>query len=198
MELAICSYCDAVHRRVAVPGRATARCVACDAPLYRANKDVAAMLAITLTAAAGFAVANLFPLLTLTLSGQQTRATLVAAILAAWDRNLPFVGVALAIALIVLPLVELGLLLWILVPLVLRTRPPGFRSVMRFMTALRPWRMLEVFMLGIVITIVKLAGMATAVLGWGAFGVIVMVFAMGSLGTFDHATLWDRVAQVKR
>ncbi len=155
------------------------------------------MLAITLTAAAGFVVANLFPLLTLTLSGQQTKATLGAAIVAAWDRHIPFVGVALATSLIVAPLVELGLLLWILVPLTLRTKPPGFRYVMRFMTALKPWRMVEVFMLGIVIAIVKLAGLASAVLGWGAFGVLVMVFAMGSLGSFDHATLWDRVAKVK-
>ena len=48
MDPAICTYCDAVHRRAPVPGRATARCVACDAPPYRANKDVVAMLAITL------------------------------------------------------------------------------------------------------------------------------------------------------
>ncbi len=198
MDLAICTYCDAVHRRAPVPGRATARCIACDAPLYRANKDVTAMLAITLTAAAGFVVANLFPLMTLQLSGQQTKATLGAAIVAAWDKHIPFVGVALATALIVLPLLELGLLLWILVPLALRTVPPGFRYVMRFMTALKPWRMVEVFMLGIVISIVKLSNIATAVLGWGAFGVIVMVLAMASLGSFDHATLWERVEKVKR
>jgi paraquat-inducible protein A len=197
-ELAVCTYCDTVHRRADLPGRSSARCVRCDAPLYQSTTDLPAMLAVTVTALAGLIIANAFPLLTLTSAGQRTQATLWAAILASYNQKLPLVAVGLATTLIIAPIVELGMLLWVLVPLVFRTRPPGFRIIMRMMSVLRPWRLIEVFLLGVVIAIVKLSGLATAVVGWGAFGLAVLAMAMAALGAFDQATLWRRADEVSR
>ncbi|HEX7700055.1 MAG TPA: paraquat-inducible protein A [Kofleriaceae bacterium] len=154
------------------------------------------MLAVTLTAFAALIVANAFPLITLTSAGQRTQATLWAAIVASYDQKVPLVAVGLATTLIIAPVVELGMLLYVLVPLALRTRPPGFRIIMRTMSVLRPWRLVEVFLLGVIIAIVKLSGLATAVLGWGAFGLAVLAMAMASLGTFDPGTLWRRADEV--
>ncbi|MEO8841278.1 MAG: paraquat-inducible protein A [Kofleriaceae bacterium] len=170
----------------------------CDAPLYHASPDLAAMLAVTLTAFAALVVANAFPLITLTSAGQRTQATLWAAISASYDQQVPLVAVGLTTTLIIAPVVELGMLLWVLVPLAFRVRPPGFRIVMRTMRVLRPWRLVEVFLLGVVIAIVKLSGLATAVLGWGAFGLTVVTLAMASLGTFDQGMLWRRADEVTR
>jgi paraquat-inducible protein A len=197
-ELAVCTYCDTVHRRAELPGRSSARCVRCDAPLYHSTTDLPAMLAVTVTALAGFIIANAFPLITLTSAGQRTQATLSAAILASYNQKLPLVAVGLATTLIIAPIVELGMLLWVLVPLVFRTRPPAFRILMRMMSVLRPWRLIEVFLLGVVIAIVKLSGLATAVVGWGAFGLAVLAMAMTALGTFDQAMLWRRADEVSR
>ena len=197
-ELAVCTYCDTVHRRADLPGRSSARCVRCDAPLYHATTDLPAMLVVTITAAAAFIMANVFPLITLTSAGQRTQATLWAAIMASYNQQLPLVAVGLATTLIVAPIVELGMLLWVLVPLVFHTRPPGFRIVMRMMSVLRPWRLIEVFLLGVVIAVVKLSGLATAVVGWGAFGLAVLALAMTGLGTFDQGTLWRRADEVSR
>jgi len=86
----------------------------------------------------------------------------------------------------------------VLVPLAFDTRPPGFRFVMRAMAVLRPWRRVEVFLLGVIIAIVKLSGLATAVLGWGAFGITVMAIAMASLGSFDQGVLWRRASEAAR
>jgi paraquat-inducible protein A len=197
-ELAVCTYCDTVHRRADLPGRSSARCVRCDAPLYHATTDLPAMLAVTVTALIALIIANAFPLITLTSAGQRTQATLWAAILASYNQQLPLVAVGLATTLIIAPIFELGMLLWVLVPLVFRTRPPGFRIIMRMMSVLRPWRLIEVFLLGVVIAIVKLSGLATAVVGWGAFGLAVLAMAMAALGTFDQATLWRRADEVSR
>lgn len=156
------------------------------------------MLGAAVVATLGFVAANAFPLITLSAQGQQTRATLWAAIMASYNYRLPVVAAGLALTLILSPLLELTLLLWVLVPLTLRTRPPGFRLVMRAMAVLRPWRLVEVFLLGVIIAIVKLSGLATAVLGWGAFGVTVMAIAMASLGSFDQGVLWQRADEVAR
>jgi len=195
-ELVICSYCDVVHRRIDRSDRKTMRCVTCGSPLYRGNGDLGAMLAITVTAAVAFVVANGLPLLTLTSGGNQTRATLWRAIAASYDRELPFVAIALTLTLIVAPAVELGLLLWVLVPLCFRARPLGFLGTMGLLRVLRPWRMIEVFFLGVIVAVVKLSALATALPGWGMFGVAVMAFALASLSSFDQGALWRRAEQV--
>ena len=195
-ELVICSYCDTVHRRVEPAGRETMRCVTCNSPIYRGNGDLGAMLAVTVTAAIAFLIANALPLLTLTSGGHQTRATLWHAIAASYDSELPFVAIALTLTLIVAPAIELGLLLWLLVPLCLRTQPLGFTSTMGLLRTLRPWRMVEVFFLGVIVAIVKLATLATAVPGWGMFGVAVLALALASLSSFDLGALWRRADEV--
>ncbi len=53
-DLAVCEYCDTVHKRAPLHRRGKARCATCDAPLYRGDPDLGAMLAVTLTAIAGF------------------------------------------------------------------------------------------------------------------------------------------------
>src|SRR3569833_547225 len=64
--------------------------------------------------------ANTPPLITLSAQGHQTRATLWAAITASYNYRLPVVAAGLALTLIVAPVVELTLLLWVLMPLSLR------------------------------------------------------------------------------
>jgi paraquat-inducible protein A len=195
-ELAICMYCDTVHERIELPARRAARCVNCDRPLYHSNTDLGAMLAVTITATVAFIIANTFPLITLTSGGLQTEATLWRAISASYVQDLPAVAVSLAVTLILAPLFELGLLLWVLVPLCLRTRPLGFRRIMRVMHILRPWRMVEVFLLGVVVAVVKLSGLAAAVPGWGLFGVAVLTLALASLASFDRGEMWRRADEI--
>ena len=195
-ELAICMYCDCVHERIDVPVRGVARCANCSRPLYHGNTDLGAMLAVTITATLAFTVANSFPLITLSSGGFQTEATLWRAITASYDQDLPAVAFALGVTLIFAPLLELGLLLWLLVPLYLQTRPPGFTKIMRLMHILRPWRMIEVFMLGVIVAVVKLSVLAETAPGWGLFGVAVMTLALASLASFDRGILWRRADEI--
>jgi paraquat-inducible protein A len=195
-ELAICRYCDTVHRCSDVPGRTTPHCVRCGSPLYHANADLGAMLAITLTATVAFVIANGLPLITMSANGQQTDATLWGAIVASHDQELPLVAGALTISLIIVPFIEIVLLLSVLVPLCAGTRPLGFSLIMRLIRVMRPWRMVEVFLLGIVVAVVKLAGLASTVPGWGSFGIVVMTFALASLASFDVGALWRRADEV--
>ena len=200
-ELAICEYCDTVHRRPPSspsPPRGKARCVTCDAPLYRGDPDLRAMLAVTVTALVAFAIANSFPLVHLVSNGTRSSATIWQAIAAAYDGEMPLVAVVLAVTLLVAPLAEIGLLLWVLVPLRLATRPLGFAVAMRALRILRPWRLVEVFLLGVVVSLVKLSVLATATPGFGVFGIAVLVFALTALATYDRGALWRRAAELSR
>jgi len=165
-------------------------------PLYHAHTELGAMLAVAITATIAFVVANSATLMTLTANGHQTEGTLWGAIMASYNQSMPLVATGLTLTLIVAPVVELLMLLYVLVPLCLGQRPPGFRWVMRAMNGLRPWRLVEVFLLGVIIAMVKLGNLATVKLGWGAFGITVMAMAMGMLGSFDLGALWERGDEV--
>ena len=192
-DLAICHYCDTVHRRAPLAGHAVARCVTCDAVLYRGRGDLGAMLAVTLTAAIAFVVANAFSLVTISAEGHRLAVSIGRAIAVANERGLLLVALVLFVTLIAAPALELGLLLWVLIPLGMGARPPGFAGVMRLLGVLRPWRMVEVFLLGVGVAIVKLGGLAGVVAGPGVVGIVVLALALASLGTFDRGALWRRL-----
>jgi paraquat-inducible protein A len=68
---------------------------------------------------------------------------------------------------------------------------PGFNQVLRAIQFVRPWGMIEVFMLGVLITIVKMVSLARVIpeAALFAFGVLTLMFAV--VVTFDPRTLWD-------
>ncbi len=72
---------------------------------------------------------------------------------------------------ILFPLLQLCILFYLLVPLARERRPAGFAAGWcACMQSLRPWGMIEVFLLGVLVAIVKLSSMATVRAGAGAVG----------------------------
>jgi paraquat-inducible protein A len=68
--------------------------------------------------------------------------------------------------------------------------PHAFRLLRRVM----PWSMMEVFMIGILVAVTKLAGMAEVVPGlaiW-AFALLMVVLA-GAMASFDPEAVWERL-----
>jgi len=85
-------------------------------------------------------------------------------------------------------------LLYVLVPLRLNRIPWKLREVFRFIQSLRPWAMMEVFMLGILVSIVKLGKMATIVPGIAAFAFMALIFILAaSLTVLDPHAVWEKI-----
>ena len=65
---------------------------------------------------------------------------------------------------------------------------------LRALQAVRPWGMVEVFILGMLVSLVKLSGMATVVPGPGlwSFGGLLMTIA-AAVATFDARSIWARL-----
>jgi paraquat-inducible protein A len=65
---------------------------------------------------------------------------------------------------------------------------------MRFQEAIGPWAMLEVYMLGVIVAVSKLAGMATIGFGPGAFAFVALfVVLTASAAAFDPRVVWERL-----
>jgi paraquat-inducible protein A len=86
-------------------------------------------------------------------------------------------------------------LLYILIPLQRDQGPaPHATRVFRLVQEVAPWGMMEVFMIGILVALVKLGHMATIIPGISvfSFGALIFVLAAAFM-SLDLPLLWDRL-----
>lgn len=191
-----CPDCDLPLKLPRVPVGGSARCPRCDARLSRApHRAIERTAALALAALFLLVAANAFPFLTLDIKGRQTEATLFEGVRTLWAQGMPFLSLLVLATIIVAPLLHVGLLLYLLVPLGRGRRPPGGSRAFAVLHHIRPWSMAEVFMLGVLVSMTKLAGLATIEPGvalW-AFSLLILVIA-ATLATLDEEEVWARLA----
>ncbi len=191
-HLIACHECDALFKKPRLDRRSLARCPRCKATLYRsASSRLDNVVAMTLAALFTFLIAQAFPIVELETSGITSQTTLFGAIVALWNENMQIVAVMVFCSTTLFPLTELLALLYVLVPVRAGYVPPLFNRVLRAIQFVRPWGMIEVFMLGVLITIVKMISLARVIpeAALFAFGALTLMFAV--VVTFDPGTLWD-------
>ena len=194
-RLLACHECDLLQREAALAPRSTARCARCGAILYRNQPDgLDRTLAYTLGAAVLFVVANAFPIVGLEVQGNRTSTTLLGTVRALHDGDMTSVAVLVFVTTFLMPALEIAALLYLLLPLKLGRVPHGLPAVFRLVHAVRPWGMVEVFMLGTLVSLAKLAHLATVEPGialW-SFGALMFLLAAAA-ASFDSHALWARV-----
>jgi paraquat-inducible protein A len=189
--LIACPQCDALHSKPLLPRMSVARCSRCDAVMYRQlSGKLERVLALAITALITLLVANCFPIVELESNGLRSRATLLGAVGQLWSDNEPLVAVIVLATTMLLPVLDLCALLWLFIPLYRGRRPRGFAPVLRTIQTIRPWCMIEVFMLGVLVTLVKLSSMARIIpdAALFAFGTLTLLLAM--VLAFDLRQLW--------
>jgi paraquat-inducible protein A len=94
------------------------------------------------------------------------------------------------------PLLWILSLLYIAVPLRLGRLPLGVVSAMRFRALVKDWSMLEVFLLAVLVTYVKLVAIANIGIGPGAWAFVALMFVSTWAGaSFDPRMVWGRVGE---
>ncbi len=95
---------------------------------------------------------------------------------------------------VVVPAVHLLSMLYILVPLQADRVPRYLAHVFRLTIFLKPWGMMEVFMLGILVSVVKLVKMATIIPGVALFTFLALIFVQAAMTvTLDDHLIWQRI-----
>jgi paraquat-inducible protein A len=190
-----CHECDLLLREVSPQPGGTASCPRCGAVLYSNARDrFDATLALLFGAAILYVIANTFPIVTMEAGGNRTVATLLGTVLSLHATGSSPVAALVLLTAIVFPALIIGLMIYMLLPLQFGRSPAGAALVFRALRAAQPWGMVEVFMLGILCSIVKLAHLASVVTGpalW-AFGGLMMLLA-ASAWAFEPSEYWARV-----
>ena len=190
-----CHECDLIHRIGSVAEGATARCSRCGAILYRHKRNsLDRTLAMTIAGLILFVLANSFPFLSMKIEAQVQESTLFTGIKELYAQGMWQVALLVLLTTILVPLIQLLGLLYVLLPIKLNRKPWKLALVFRFVQRLQPWSMMEVFMLGILVSIVKLAGMASMVPGISLFAFLVLIFILAaSAASLDPHLIWEQV-----
>ena len=191
-DLVVCDECDAVHARVALaPGQA-AHCRQCGAMIGRHHRvSLDGLLALTLGALLFLLLGNVSPIVTLDLGGVRNPATLPAAIAQTWVAGERLVAVLAAATALAVPLAVTLLRLHVLLGLSRGRVPPGFRALMHVLRVFTRWSMVEVFLLGTLVAIVRSAGMASVVPGVGIFSYAALTLLLTSITASGLHHLWQ-------
>jgi len=197
--LIICEHCDAVHRRVEVAAGATATCATCGATLYRRPWfGLDAMLALTCAGLVVFVLANLYPLVTMSVQGVHAETALWQMIASAWDSGIAVVAGIAGLTVFVFPLLQLMLYAYLLFPLATGRVPRGLVPAMHLLRQLRPWSMVEVFLIGALVTLVKIGSLAEVTPRAGLWSFAALTCLLTALASFDSRELWRAADEIRR
>ena len=195
--LTACHECDLLQREPVLPSGGMACCPRCNAVLFRHTPDgLDRGLAFTVGALILFVVANVFPIVGLEVQGNLHAVSLIGAVDIIWDEGMIGVASLVFLTTILIPALELSLMIYVLLPLKFGQTPQGLAPILRVLQTVRPWSMTQVFMLGVLVSLVKLAHLAHVVPGialWSFGGLILLLTA--SVSSFNMHDLWNQVRE---
>ncbi len=189
-----CHDCDLLHRLGEIPLGSVARCRRCGGVLRkRRPRSIERTLALVIGAAILFGVANAFPFLSFDMKGQEVQTTLVTGVVDLWRQGMPELAALVFLTIFLAPLLQIALLLYVLLPLHRHRVPWKMPQAFRLLRRVEPWSMMEVFMIGILVAIVKLLDMATIEAGLALWAfVLLFVLITAAVASLDPHAVWER------
>lgn len=149
-------------------------------------------MAFALTALILFLLANAFPLMAITVAGRGQTVRLSSGVAGLAEHDLLPLALFVFTISIMAPLGRVIALGYVLFHLNGQRQPRHLMPVLRLAEWMRPWAMLDVFLIGALISITKLHALAEIDIGAGfwALGCLVLVLASFDMA-IDRRMLWD-------
>jgi len=176
------------------PGE-SASCPRCGFVLSVRRRDpVERILAFALAASVLFALALAFPFLSLESRGLETVMTLPLTALELHREGHTGLAALVFGVIAVVPATMLAALFALMVPLRRGRGRPWLVPAGRLLFSLSPWSMAEVFIIGVIVSLVKIGHMAHVELGlsFWAYAGFVLCFA-AALASVDRLWLWQEI-----
>jgi paraquat-inducible protein A len=194
-SLIACHDCDLLHHKREIPKGGSARCSRCGSVLYRRPADtVDASLALTVTALVLFLLANFYPFIFFKVAGRIEVNYLITGVFTLNDYGMPPLAGLILLCSILAPGVKIVLMLYVLVPVKLGRTAPGLARALRWLTAIAPWGMIEVYMMGVIVAIVNLLAIASIEFGMAFYCFVALFFVMSAASAkLDPHLVWERL-----
>ncbi|SUO97853.1 Inner membrane protein yebS [Suttonella ornithocola] len=161
-KLIACPYCDVLYKRplyLARNEKLTCKC--CGSTMIDGRANFYQAFIYALTALILFVIANAFPFITLSLQGEITTISVFSSVQSLFNNGLPILALLVMLFVIIMPLWYLTAVLWIIVSFRYQFLNTLSRRFLHWMHYMAPWNMLEVYLVGVVVTLVKIMQMAS-------------------------------------
>ena len=187
-----CPDCGTLQTVPPLQAREVFLCCVCDIELERKtgrNLDVA--LAFSLATVLFLLAANALPILTASALGARRQSYLISGVGSMWSLDWPSLAVAIALVIIVLPLIRFGLLTFVLASLKLGWRPPILGRLFLVSSWLKMWAMPDVLLLALWVAYARLSATVDTMLEPGAYFLIAAgLCALLTRATLDRQDVW--------
>ncbi len=189
-----CHECDLIHRINPLPAKSAAVCTRCGAVLYKHKPNsLDRTLAFAISGLILFILANSFPFLGLKIGAQIRETTLITGIHELYVQGMQIIAILVLVTTVLVPFTQMMCLLYILLPLKFGRLPKRLPWVLRFLQGIQPWGMMEVFMVGILVSVVKLAKMAKIIPGISLYSFLMLIFVLTAMTvSLDSHRIWQK------
>ena len=190
-----CPECDLLITVPHVAEGERAVCPRCDSMItQRPHSGLERALAFSVAAAIFLIISLLYPFLSFSSSGLESVMTLPQASFTIYEERSTALAVIIFITIIGAPALMLIALIALTVPLVLKVRAPWLRGTGKLLTVLTEWNMVEVFIIGVIVSLVKIMKLATVILGISFWAYIVFTLCLvAALSGLDRWRVWGEI-----
>jgi paraquat-inducible protein A len=195
-----CQDCDLLHRHRLLREGQRAMCSRCGAVLYRKKRDsLDDALGYSLTAVILFCMANVFPFMTFKYEGRMQESVLFSGVQELFVQDMWAVATLVLLVSVIIPLFKIVGILYVLVPLKLNQRLWYAARIFRIVETVHPWAMVDVYMLGVIVAMVKLSDFATIVPGAALYSFAALLITMAAAGAaLNPHEVWERLDTIER
>ena len=167
MDYTACHDCDLIVQLPTLETGQKAYCPRCGHFLAAAVKNgLEQSLALAFTALVGMMLANLFAYISFASRGREQVMTLIQSVISLYRHNNEVLALLVLAFIVVMPTLIVIAVITVLGQLLLNRRRIRYaRRLGRVIFTLQSWCMPEVFLIGVLASLIKVASMATVVLG---------------------------------
>lgn len=190
--------CHTCHRVSPVSGK---NCPRCGTRLHlRKPASIQNTVALMSAATALYIPSHMLPIMTVVELGDVTHNTIIGGMMTFWRTGAYPIAIVIFTASILIPLLKIVALTWLCAAATgkVHPSPAALGRIYWFTELLGRWSMIDIFVVGILVSIVQLGNYMTITPGPGAlaFAGVVMLTMFAAM-SFEPRMLWDRLDELE-
>ena len=129
------------------------------------------------------------------IGGRVETNTLSSGVFSLFQKGMWPLAILVFLTTIAIPILKVVLTLYVLVPLHFGFQLPHAARMFRINQTLTPWGMLEVYLLGVLVALTKLATMSTIIAGPALFCFVVLIVVLAwTQASLEPRDVWDQLS----
>ena len=195
-HLVCCHACDELVKVVKPQREGRFNCPRCGSLLFRHKEGmIEKIFPLSIAALILFAVTNYFPFLSFQVASNTSEANFITSVVYLFDAHEWLLGVAILMTTVVVPFIRIMLFLLLFAPLYFGYLPRYAIAFLKLLEHSTPWGMLDVFLVGVFVSLVKLVKMGTIIPGTSLWAFMMLVFVLAAMQViYNPHQIWEMVS----